>query len=88
MVARGGLYFRQQPLELGDAVFPKEDGDVDVNRVVQTLYELRYSPTIFHFVEKDQPVVEGHAYELIGYLIVFRGATPPQITTHEHLCSM
>lgn len=61
-------------------VFPEGTYKVDVDEIVKSLYTLRDSPLIFHFSEKSDdpdhspPTVDGRAYELIGYLVTFKGA--------------
>ncbi len=75
---RGGLYIT--PMGPMQAMEDKVDASVD--DIVRALYDLRDSPLQFHFVDaKDKTVVNGLAYELIGYLVAFKNAKAPTPTT-------
>lgn len=82
---RGGLYYT--PMGPNQAVnvfpnekFPDKEYHVDVDEIAKSLYALRDSPVVFHFTEKSDdpekspPVVDGLAWQILGYLIAFKGA--------------
>ncbi len=77
---KDGLYCTPHGPDQAVNVFPEETYKVDVNEIVKSLYALRDSPLIFHFSEKSDdpehspPTVDGSAYQLIGYLVTFKGA--------------
>lgn len=76
---RGIIHHPDGP-DAGLAVEDKVDASVD--DIVRALYDLRDSPLQFHFVDaKDKTVVNGLAYELIGYLVTFKNAKAPTPTT-------